>query len=121
MTAKEKWEQIKAKSMFYSIYCGSTTYAGEKKMTTILKTLNTAIDACWELSGLYDCSELENQHKGQVAMEDFEDIASKLEEIRETLFCDSLNYNRIAEIAESQMDEIDRLEQELEKGRRGQQ
>ncbi len=110
---KELLGEIRAKSLFESTY-ERVTYGGEKRMYNILNQLNIAIDACFELSSLYDCSELQNQHTS-IAMDDFEDIALKLQEMRETLFGDSFNYKRVAELLENQVDEIDKLEQEFEK------
>lgn len=83
-------------------------------MLQILKSLNKAIESVWELANEYDGSELANQH-GEVDNGDIEDIAIKLEEIRSTLFGDSLNYDRIAELCESQMEEVNKLEQEFYK------
>lgn len=116
LTTKQKWEIVKAKSLFCSPYFGNTKYAGAKRMTQILKQLNTAIKACWDLVELYENSELENQHKHEVSMDEIEDIAMKLDEMRSALFGDSLNYNRIAELAELEVDEIDKLEHEIEEG-----
>lgn len=117
LTTGQKWEIVKEKSLFCSPYYGTTKYAGAKRMTQILKQFNSAIKACWELHKLYDGSELENQHKHEVSMDEIGDVAMKLDEMRNTLFGDSLNYDRIAELAESQMDEIDCLEHEIEEER----
>lgn len=117
LTTEQKWEIVKEKSLFCSPYYGTTKYAGAKRMTQILKQFNTAIKACWELHELYDNSELENQHKHEVSMDEIADIALKLEDMRNTLFCDSLNYNRILKFAELEVDEIDRLEHEIEEER----
>ena len=113
----QKLEIVKAKSLFCAPYYGETKYAGAKMMTQTLKQLNVAIKACWNLAELYDGSELENQHKDEIGLSGIEDIAMKLEEMRTVLFGDSLNYNRIVELAELEVDEIDRLEHEIEKER----
>lgn len=110
----KKLEIVKAKSLFCAPYYGETKYAGAKRMMQTLKQFNVAIKACWNLAELYDGSELENQHKNEIALSEIEDIALKLEEMRTALFGDSLNYNRIVELAELEVDEIDRLEHELE-------
>lgn len=83
-------------------------------MLQILKSLNKAIESVWGFANAYDGSELANQHS-EVDVDDIDEIAIKLEEIRTSLFGDSLNYDRIAELCESQMEEVDKLEQEFYK------
>ena len=115
MATLGKWLQLKKLSLYSSPYYGKTKYSGEKRMTDILKHLNTIIDNAWEFLDLYQGSELENQHKykDKDYASDIEDFALKLEGIRSDLFGDSLNFNRIVELAESQMNEIEQLENEI--------
>ena len=111
MATLGKWLQLKKLSLYSSPYYGKTKYSGEKRMTDILKHLNTIIDNAWEFLDLYQGSELENQHKDYAS--EIEDFALKLEGIRSDLFSDSLNFNRIVELAEGQMNEIEQLENEI--------
>lgn len=111
MATLGKWLQLKKLSLYRSPYYGKTKYSGEKRMTDILKHLNTIIDNAWEFLDLYQGSELENQHKDSAS--EIEDFALKLEGIRSDLFGDSLNFNRIVELAESQMNEVEQLENEI--------
>lgn len=110
-----KWLQLKKVSLYSSPYYGKTKYSGERRMTDILKHLNTIIDNSWEFLDLYQGSELENQHKHKDKdyASNIEDIALQLESMRSDLFGDSLNFNRIVELAESQMNEVEQLENEI--------
>lgn len=115
MSTLGKWLQLKKVSLYSSPYYGKTKYSGERRMTDILKHLNTIIDNSWEFLDLYQGSELENQHKckDKDYASDIEDFALKLEGIRSDLFGDSLNFNRIVELAENQMNEVEQLENEI--------
>ena len=113
MSTLGKWLQLKKLSLYSSPYYGKSKYSGEKRMTDILKHLNTIIDSSWEFLNLYEGSELENQHKCKDYASDIEDFALKLEGIRSDLFGDSLNFNRIVELAENQMNEVEQLENEI--------
>lgn len=115
MSTLGKWLQLKKLSLYSSPYYGKSKYSGERRMTNILKHLNTIIDNSWEFLNLYEGSELENQHKckDKDYASEIEDIALKLEKIRSDLFGDSLNFNRIVELAENQMNEIEQLENEI--------
>lgn len=115
MATLGKWLQLKRLSLYSNLYYGKSKYSGEKRMTDILKHLNTIIDNAWAFLDLYQGSELENQHKDKDKdyASDIEDFALKLEGIRSNLFGDSLNFNRIVELAESQMNEVEQLENEI--------
>lgn len=113
MATLGKWLQLKKLSLYSSPYYGKTKYSGEKRMTDILKHLNTIIDNAYEFLDLYQGSELENQHKDKDYASEIEDFALKLEGTRSYLFGDSLNFNRIVELAENQMNEVQQLENEI--------
>ena len=111
ITTNDLYEEYAKNSIFEDTY--TTVEYGrneDKRCLNILKQLNSAIKSLWAISGLYDGSELLNQHHKIISIDDFADLAIKLEEIREKLFGDTLNYDLIAELGQKQLKKTDEIQ-----------
>lgn len=112
-TLNDLYKEYAENSIFENTYhltvCGANE---DKRCLNILKQLNSTIKDLWEICNLYDGSELLNQHQ-KISIDDFADLAIKLEEIREELFGDTLNYDLIAELGQKQLKKTDKIQKEI--------
>jgi hypothetical protein len=114
ISANDLYKEYADKSIFEQTY--TTIVYGrneDKKCLHILQQLNSAIKSLWAICNLYDGSELLNQHQKKISIDDFGDLAIKLEEIREDLFGDALNYDLIAELGQKQLEKTDKIQKEI--------
>ncbi len=115
MTEQEKKarQEIRNLSMFDSIYIDQQ-FAGERRMLEMLGALNRTIESMHTFVYLYDGSELEHQHT-DYTLSEVESLLSELEVMREDLFSNSVNWNRICELGFDHVDRIEALEKNYQK------
>ena len=115
MTKKEikARQEIRNLSMFDSIYIDQQ-FAGERRMLEMLGALNRTIESMHTFVYLYDGSELEHQHT-DYTLSEVESLLSELEVMREDLFSNSVNWNRICELGFEHCDNIENLLRNLQK------
>ena len=105
--------EINEISFFDSIYNPDNKYSTEQTNLEMLGQLTAAIKALYKFIEYYDCSELLNQHR-DISLEDFEKAVYDLEEKRQRLFGDSLNWKRIVEVGFQNLSKVEELNKELE-------
>ena len=83
-------------------------------MLEMLGALNRVIESMQTFHNLYDGSGLEHQHR-DYDLQEVENLLSQLEVMREDLFSNSVNWNRICELGFEHCDNIENLLRNLQK------
>ncbi|WP_281512238.1 hypothetical protein [Mammaliicoccus vitulinus] len=102
------------KKTFFNIIYQNTNYGGEQNMMEMLDLLSKAVDYLYKFHHLYDGSELLNQHESICSLETIEQITNELEDIRNNLFVDSINWSHICQKCLKQAKKTDKLEKKFD-------